>query len=341
MANAIPSTMRAAQWTSMAGGIEKNLKLNPSAPLPSGATALTQDSTLVKVEYSSINPVDYKLPEFSLFRALKLNKPATPAGDYAGTVVSTTLPDLKPGDRVFGRSDPPAFGALGEYLLVQGKENIVKLPDGVSMQDAATLGVAGLTAYQCIAPYVKDGSKVFINGGSGGTGSFGIQIAKIVGCAVTTTCSGTNVEFCKSVGADEVIDYRTTDVVKHLQRQGTQYDLLVDNVNSPELYWNAHDYLKADGIYINIAGAITVPHLVNMMKVLYIPAWLGGGKRPALFLRRKSNARQFAQIAQWIAEEKLRPVIEKVYELDEAAEAFARLKTGRSRGKLVIKVANN
>jgi NADPH:quinone reductase-like Zn-dependent oxidoreductase len=340
MANTLPSTMRAVQWTSMAGGIEKNIRVNTTAPVPTVPTNSAEPSTLVKVAYSSINPVDYKLPEFAIFRALKMSTPAIPAGDFAGTVVHTTLPNFKPGDLVFGRSDPPHFGALAEYVVVNGRENVVKLPEGVSMEDAATLGVAGLTAYQCIAPYTREGSKVFINGGSGGTGTFGIQIAKVLGSRVTTTCSGANVELCQSLGADEVIDYRTTDVVKHLQRQGTQYDLLVDNVGSPELYWNAHDYLKADGLYINIAGTATLTHVLNVLKVSYMPAWLGGGQRAAMFLRRNSSEGDFAKIAQWIAEGKLRPVIEKVYALDEAAEAFARLKTGRSKGKLVIKVTD-
>ena len=339
MANPLPYTMRAVQWTSITGGIEKNLEVNTTAPVPALPTKSTEPSTLVKVAYSSINPVDYKLPEFAVFRALKMSTPAIPAGDFAGTVVQTTLPGLKPGDLVFGRSDPPDFGALAEYVVVNGRENVVKLPKGVSMQDAATLGVAGLTAYQCIAPYTKEGSKVFINGGSGGTGTFGIQIAKILGCRVTATCSGANVELCQSLGADEVIDYRTTDVVRHLQRQGTQYDLLVDNVGSLELYWSAHDYLKADGLYINIAGTATLAHVINVLKVSYLPAWLGGGQRAAMFLRRKSNADDFAKIAQWIAEGRLRPVVEKVYGLDEAGEAFARLKAGRSKGKLVINVA--
>jgi NADPH:quinone reductase-like Zn-dependent oxidoreductase len=340
MANPLPSTMRAVQWTSITGGIEKNLKVNTTAPVPTLPTKSTEPSTLVKVAYSSINPVDYKLPEFAFFRALKMSTPAIPAGDFAGTVIQTTLPGLKPGDLVFGRSDPPDFGGLAEYVVVNRRENVVKLPKGVSMQDAAILGVAGLTAYQCIAPYTKEDSKVFINGGSGGTGTFGIQIAKILGCRVTATCSGANVELCQSLGADEVIDYRTTDVVRHLQRQGTQYDLLVDNVGSLELYWSARDYLKADGLYINIAGTATLAHVINVLKVSYLPAWLGGGQRAAMFLRRKSNADDFAKIARWIAEGKLRPVIEKVYGLDEAAEAFARLKTGRSRGKLAIKVAD-
>lgn len=324
----------------MTGGIEKNLELNTTAPVPTILTNSAESSTLVKVTYSSINPVDYKLPEFAIFRALKLSTPAIPAGDFAGTVVQTTLSGINPGDTVFGRSDPPDFGALGEYVVVNGRENVVKLPEGVSLEDAATLGVAGLTAYQCIAPYTREGSKVFINGGSGGTGTFGIQIAKILGCRVTATSSGGNVELCRSLGADEVIDYRTTNVVKHLQRQGTQYDLLVDNVGSLELYWNAHDYLKTDGIYINIAGTATLTHAVNMLKVLYVPSWLGGGRRAASFLRRKSSEGDFAKIAQWIVKGKLRPVIEKVYALDEAAEAFARLKTGRSKGKLVIKMSD-
>ena len=138
----------------------------------------------------------------------------------------------------------------------------------------------------------------------------------------------------------EVANTLAQPLVKHLQRQGTQYDLLVDNVGSLELYWNAHDYLKTDGLYINIAGTATLSHVLNVLKVSYLPAWLGGGQRAAMFLRRKSNEADFAQIAKWIAEGKLRPVIEKVYALDEAAEAFARLKTGRSKGKLVIKVAD-
>lgn len=324
----------------MAGGIEKNIEIDQAAPLPSCATMLAEDSTLVKVAYSSINPVDYKLPEFAMFRALKMSNPGTPAGDYAGTVIATTLPGLQPGDLVFGRSDPPAFGALAGYLVVHGKENVVKIPHGIDMAAAATLGVAGLTAYQCIAPRVKKGSNVFINGGSGGTGSFGIQIAKILGCRVTTTCSSANIEFCRSLGADEVIDYRTTDVVQRLRQAGTTYDVLVDNVNSPDLYWNAHHYLKENGQYVNIAGGITLPHLINMVRVLYLPAWLGGGRRAARFLRRESNAKDFAQLAQWIAEGSLKPVIERTYSLDETSEAFARLKTGRSRGKLVIKVSD-
>lgn len=337
----LPESMRAIQWTGTSGGIEKRLQLNESAALPLDAKNLPENATLVKVEYASLNPIDYKLLELSLFRTFKAAKPPIPAGDFAGTVISTTLPNLKAGDRVFGRSDPPAFGALGEYVVVHGKESVVLLPEGVSVLDASTIGVAGLTAYQCIAPYVTEDSKVLINGGSGGTGTYGIQIAKALGCRVTTTCSGANAQLCKDLGADEVIDYKTTDVIAHLKRQGTQYDVIVDNVNNPALYWNAQHYLKPGCWYNTIAGGINLSTIISMIQMLYLPSWLGGGNRKTQFILRRSNAAEYAKVAELIKKGKVKPVIEEVYELKESAEAFSRLKSGRARGKLVVHVGTN
>jgi NADPH:quinone reductase-like Zn-dependent oxidoreductase len=150
--------MRAATFTSTTGGLEKNIRLNPNASLPPNASSLPADSTLVKVAYASPNPVDYKLPENALFRRFLLPKAkdgsAIPCGDFAGKVLATTLKDsgLSVGDRVFGRSDPPHPGTCGEYAIVKGRENVVAVPEGVSLRDASTVGVAGLTAWQCIEP---------------------------------------------------------------------------------------------------------------------------------------------------------------------------------------------
>ena len=331
--------MRAARYSSTVGGLDKNLKLDAASPLPKGANALPQGSTLVKVVSSSPNPVDYKLPETSLYRALKMSMPSIPAGDFAGTVVETTLAHLRPGDRVFGRSDPPTFGAFAEFLVVSNPAGVVPLPDNVSMSDGSTMGVAAITAYQCLAPYVKPGSKVLINGGSGGTGTYGIQIAKILGCNVTTTCSGPNVQLCKDLGADEVIDYRTTDVIEHLKRAGTQFDHVIDNAGTPALYFNSHHFLKKDGLVVLIAGSPSLSMVWDMVKIFYMPAWLGGGKRAVKFLGRRSNAEEYAKIAGWMSEGRVKAVVEKEYPLEEAADAFARLKTGRVRGKLVVKIA--
>lgn len=211
--------------------MESSLKVNEATLLPTGAHALPKDSALVKVSYASINPVDYKLPEVGLTRYTAMGRgPWIPSSDYAGTVVGTNLSHVKAGDRVAGWTAIPKFGTLAEYALIEGAENVTKLPEGVDLKDAATLPIAAQTAMQCIAPFVKEGFKVVIHGASGGTGIFGVQIAKNLGCTVTATCSGANAEFCKSLGADNIIDYKSTDVVQELQRGGLQYDLIVDNV---------------------------------------------------------------------------------------------------------------
>ncbi|KAK1090717.1 hypothetical protein LTR48_007750, partial [Friedmanniomyces endolithicus] len=161
MAASIPSTMRASQWTTTKGGLDKTLTLNPSAPLPKTAHALPPDHTLVKVAYTTPNPIDYKLAEVLPFI---FSKPAIPCLDFSGTILATTLPHLKPGELVFGKTEPPAFGALGEYVVV-AKAGCVPVPNGVSLKQAACVGVAGLTSYQCLAPHVRPGDKVLINGG--------------------------------------------------------------------------------------------------------------------------------------------------------------------------------
>ncbi|KAK5119686.1 hypothetical protein LTR85_007262 [Meristemomyces frigidus] len=336
MAADIPSTMRASQWTSVSGGIEKNLKVNDQAPLPKKAKSLPKDHTLVRVSYTTPNPIDYKLMDTLPFI---FSKPATPCMDFSGKVVTSTLPHLKPGEPVFGKTEPPAFGALGEYVVV-GEQGCVPLPNDVELKQAACVGITGLTAYQCIVPFAKAGDKIFINGGSGGTGTFGIQIAKAVGCHVTTTCSGPNVDLCKSLGADQVIDYRTEDVIASLKRSGTQYDLIIDNVfATPDLYWNAHHYLKPSGRFITIAGTPSLPFMFSMLKVFLWPRALGGGQRPFQFVTLATSAEQYAHIAKWMQEGKVKAVIEQEFELEEAGKAFERLKSGRTRGKLVIKVA--
>lgn len=336
-ATSLPTTMRASQWTTVSGGIEKNLKVNNQAPLPKNANSLPADHTLVKVLYATPNPIDYKLMDTLPWM---FTKPCTPCLDFSGKVVTSTLPHLKPGELVFGKTEPPGFGALGEYVVV-GKQACIPLPDDVEPKQGACVGITGLTAYQCIAPFAKAGDKVFINGGSGGTGTFGIQIAKAIGCHVTATCSGPNVDLCKSLGADQVIDYRSEDVIASLKRGGTQYDLIVDNVfATPDIYWAAHHYVKPSGRFITVAGTPSLGFIVKFMKAFLWPAYFGGGQRKFQFVTCTSNAEQYAQIAKWMEEGKVKAVISEEFGLEEAGRAFEILKTGRTRGKLVIKVAD-
>lgn len=329
--------MRAAQWSKMSGGLEKSLRPTAAAKLPKGAQPLGPTATLVRVAYAAINPVDYKLAEAPIVNRLVFGRPATPGGDFAGTVVATNSARFAPGQRVFGTAKT---GSLAEYAVVE-EQSVAALPDNVSFRDAATLGIAGLTAYQCVAPYVKPGGKVLVNGGSGGVGTYAIQMAKAAGASlVTVVCSGANAELCRSLGADEVIDYRAEDPVAALRRSGRQYDHVVDTVfHNADLYWNCHHYLKPHGVYLSIAGNMSLKGVWDLVAASLWPRWLGGGQRKFFQLLEKKNPQEYGVIAQWLSEGKVRAVIEEEFPLEDAAKAFARLKTGRTRGKLVIKVA--
>lgn len=181
-------------YDSARDGLEKSIKLVEDTALPFKQT-LPKDAILVKVHYMSLNPGDYKIAELGILARALVSIPAAPGLDFSGTVAQTgeAVSAFSVGQEVYGRVDPNQYGTLGEYICAS-VDGCAALPEGVSLKDASCIGTGGQTAYQCIVPNVKEGDKVFINGGSGGTGVFGIQIAKAVGCHVTTSCSGKNVE---------------------------------------------------------------------------------------------------------------------------------------------------
>lgn len=144
---------------------------------------------------------------------------------------------------------------------------------------------------------------------------------------------------CKSLGADKVIDYRTENVVDALKRSGVQYDLIIDNVfHDAAIYWSAHHYLKPDGKFVTIAGSPTLSFIYMAMQVMLLPSWLGGGQRKFEFVTAAASAEDYSKIMTYMQEGKVKAVIEKQYDLEDAAKAYERLKSGRTRGKLVVKV---
>ncbi|OAP65248.1 hypothetical protein AYL99_01220 [Fonsecaea erecta] len=383
-------TMRAWQFSSTHGGLEKNLKLNESAALPPhDAKTLGRDKVLVKVLAAALNPVDYKLVELPLVGRLAVKTPSSPGLDFAGRVVAVGPADHPPhtahaaseaevqvGQMVFGRLDAPTqFGTLAEYTVAR-RAGLAAVPEGVvAVPDAAGVATAGLTAYQAIAPNV--GSKgaaggktprVFINGGSGGTGIWSIQIAKALGCHVVATCSGRNVELCKSLGADEVLDYTQVDVVGALKQMATTptttataagdanassppsssphdesnklFDLVVDNVgNSDKLYWQCHHFTSPKAKYVQVGAGMSGHAVLQMVKKMLWPGFLGGGRRKFHMMMVSSDAAQLAEIARWMAQGKARAVVDEVVPFEDAPRAFEKLRTGHARGKVVVTVS--
>ena len=349
MPPSIPQTMKAWQYSQVAGGLEKNMKLNNTASLPPNANSLGPDQVLVQVLSSALNPVDYKFAQIPIVGGLLIKRPAIPALDYSGRVVASgpntkniSTQDLKPGQLVFGKHDGPTqYGTLAEYTVVP-RSGCVPLPQGVSPDEAAAAGSVALTAYQCLVPHIKSGDRVFINGGSGGVGSFGIQFAKIKGCYVVTSCSSANVDLCKSLGADQVIDYKSQDVVAELKKM-PKFDFIADNVGTPDdLYWQAHTFTKARTKFLQVGAIMSPGGMYSLLSRMVWPGFLGGGKRSFEFLGLKNNYDHLTQIGSWMAEGKVKALIDEVYGMEDKGpvRAYEKLKTGRVKGKLVVRVAD-
>lgn len=333
-----PAKINRWQYTSTKGGIEKNLRLVEvkTAPKPNP----TQH--LVRVLAASLNPVDYKPAEAPVVGRFLVPNPASPGTDFAGVLITPAQnSDLKPGQLVFGCSgtSPFAGASLADVALVE-TDYLAPIPDGLTLLHAASIPVTGQTALQSIAPYVKSGGHIFLNGGSGGTGVFGIQIAKALGCHVTTTCSTANVELCKSLGADEVIDYRKQDVAAALRKQQHKFDHIVDNVGSDlSLYFKCHEFTTPKAAYLLVAGSPSLGFIVDNIRSK-LPGYLGGANRKLITIFSKCSRRELEQLANWMVEGKVRAVIDSEFDFANVPKAYEKIKTGRSKGKIVIKVAD-
>lgn len=347
--DAWPQKMRAWTYSNASGGLDKALQLQTDAS-PPPKTLLGKDSVLVHVSHMSLNPADYKVPELGLLSKLVIPVPASPGMDFSGTVtaVGSDVKAYQPGQKVFGRVEPikNKYGALAEYIIVKDGEGIAAAPAGWEdkMDQLACIGTCGLTALQSIQPYTSSGDKAFINGGSGGTGTFGIQIAKALGLHVTVSCSGANAELCRSLGADETIDYREQNVSEVLKAKGKLFKLVVDNVGftppgQEDLYTAANGFLVDDGHFIQVGGGASLQQVKSVVSRSFMPGFLGGGKRKFAMVVTKQNHEGLARIGEWMKEGKIKGVIDEVFQYEDAPKAYAKLKTGRAKGKIVVVVA--
>lgn len=313
--------MKAWQYTTVHGKLQDSLTWNESALAPD-KHSLGADQLIVEVISTSLNPVDYKLPESGLLGT----KHDANTANHIGQLVFGGLPHAG------------TFGGLAQYLLTSTRET-VPLPDGVEPDDAAAVGTAATTAYQSLLPGVDiSGWRVFLNGGSGGVGSWAVQMARTKGAQVTVSCSTANVDFCKELGAADIIDYKKNDVVSVLKQRGQVFDLVVDNINDEEIYANSNAFLKSGGWFCQVGvAALTVASSSRMIGRNLRPAWLSGG-RNYRFIQQTNASEYLVQIGEWIVQGKMRPIIDQTYELEKAKDAIIKLREGRTRGKIVVHV---
>ncbi len=297
------------------------LKLTDS-PVPEPS----KGEVLIKVMAAGINPVDYKVRNGSLRFIFRAKFPRTPGGEIAG-IIEKNGPNASifhTGDKVYAML-PIGVGGYSEYVCV--KEDLVsKMPENISFTEAAAIPLAGITALQSLRDrgHIRSWMHVLINGGSGGVGSLAIQIAKAYNSEVTAVCSEKNIEFVKNLGADHVINYEKEDFTQ----SNNQYDIIFDAV-AKSSFSESKKVIKRKGSYIT-----TIPKPSVMLRQIINPLL----SRQVYGIMAKPGSDELNYLAKLVAEEKLKPPIEKVYELGEASDAHRHIETGRVRGKLVITI---
>jgi NADPH:quinone reductase-like Zn-dependent oxidoreductase len=285
--------------------------------------ALNDDSVLIEVHAASVNPIDNILRAGYMKDFIPLKFPHVMGYDVAGKVVEVgkAVQNVKVGDSVFARPNQADAGAISEFARVK-EDELAIIPEGVSYTDAASAPLAGLTAWQALITKgnLKAGDKVLIHAGSGGVGTYAIQIAKHFGAYVAATTSAKNAGLVLSLGADLVIDYKTQKFDEEL----SEYDLVVDMMGG-EVMANSFKVLKKGGALISIKGQDT-----DGLAAKY------GVRFESFFM--SPDGKMLAELGALISEGIVKPVIDSVFSMDQAAAAYDRLAAGRAVGKIVISV---
>ena len=307
---------------------------------------LTENAVLVKVHAASINPLDLRVLEGEFKTILPVQFPFILGNDFAGTVVEVgaNVTQFKVGDNVYAKTD--LNGAFAEYTVVQQSSLALK-PDNISMELAASLPLVSLTAWQALVEIanVQAGQKVLIHAGSGGVGSIAIQLAKYLGATVATTTSGKNIRWVKALGADTIIDYKTTDFEQVLK----DYDVVLDTQGGKTLE-KSLNILKRGGRIISISGppdrefAETIKANWLLKCIIPLLSWSirNKAKKRGItysFLFMQPNGQQLSEISKLVESGKINPIVDKTYEFSEITDAFQYVNTGRAKGKVVLKIA--
>lgn len=308
---------------------------------------LRDNDVLVEIHAAGVNLIDSKLRDGEFKLIVPYRPPFILGHDVAGIVVRTgsKVRKFKPGDEVYARPGDGRIGTFAESIAIDEADVALK-PENLSMEEAASIPLVGLTAWQVLVETagLKKGQKVFIQAGSGGVGTFAIQLAKHLGATVATTASAANADLVKGLGADIVIDYKKDDFEKILQG----YDVVLNSQDAKTLEKSLH-VLKPGGKLISISGppdpAFAGKQGLNMVLKLILRLLSRGIRGKARragvgysFLFMWAQGDQLGKITSLIESGIIRPVIDRTFPFEQTNEALAYVETGRAKGKVVVKV---
>lgn len=302
---------------------------------------------LIQVHAAAVNLLDAKLRNGEFKLILPYRTPLVLGHDVAGVVVQVgaRVSQFQVGDEVYARAEDFRIGAFAEFVAVS-EASVAPKPKNLSMEEAASIPLVGLTAWQALVEKakLKAGQKIFIQAGSGGVGTFAIQLAKALGANVATTTSAANTQLVKRLGADVVIDYKSEDFEHRL----SGFDVVLNSQESATLA-KSLGVLKPGGRLISISGPpdpqfaqdMKAPWLVK--QVMHALSFSARRKAQRLgvqysFLFMKASGAQLRRITPLLESGVIHPVIDRVFPFNETNEALAYVESGRAKGKVIIKL---
>jgi NADPH:quinone reductase-like Zn-dependent oxidoreductase len=306
-----------------------------------------EDDVLIQIHAAGVNPLDSKIRDGEFKLILPYRLPLILGNDLAGVVVrvGSRVRRFKPGDEVYARPHKDRIGTFAEFIAVK-EDGVALKPTALTMEEAASIPLVGLTAWQALIEkgQLKRGQKVLIHAGSGGVGTFAIQLAKHVGATVATTTSERNIELVKRLGADIVIDYKKDDFSAILR----DYDVVLDTQGGNALEKSLR-VLRPGGKLIGIAGPPDPDFAKEMGASWFLKTVMRflsyrirkAAKRHEVsysFVFMRPDGGQLSQIATLIDAGAIKPVIDRVFPFASTKEALTYVETGRVKGKVVIKI---
>ena len=309
--------------------------------------AVGDDDVLVQIHAASVNPLDIKIRDGAFKLILPYRLPLILGNDLAGVVVKvgSHVRRFKPGDEVYARPDKDRIGAFAEFISIR-EDSVALKPKRLTMEEAASIPLVGLTAWQALIEraHLKKGQKVLIHAGSGGVGTFAIQLSKHLGATVATTTSTANLDWVTRLGADEVIDYKKDDFDTIVR----DCDVVLDTLGGETLKKSLR-VLKPGGKLVGIAGPpdsdfaneIGASWFLKLVMRLLSSRIRRNARRRHVtysFLFMRASGDQLREIASLIDSGIIRPVVDRVFPFASTKEALVYVETGRAKGKVVVKV---
>ncbi|MBV7506768.1 NADP-dependent oxidoreductase [Bacillus sp. sid0103] len=302
---------------------------------------------LAEIHAASINPVDFKIRDGKVKLLVKYKMPLILGNDFSGVVakVGAKVTRFKVGDEIYARPRKSKIGTFAEYIAIH-EDDIALKPKNLSFEEAASIPLVGLTSYQALTDILQlqKEQKILIQAGAGGVGTFAIQLAKLMGATVATTASEAGANLVKSLGADEIINYKTEKFEEILKN----YDAVFDTLGG-EILEKSFEVIKRGGKIVSVSGLPNArfgkEYGSGFFKTLLFSA--ASHKLTELekkhnvqytFLFMKPSGEQLRIIANFIETGKIKPIIDRVFPFEDAQKAMEYAESGRAKGKIILKI---